>query len=139
MMSEWISTALRTLVRERSGDRCEYCLIHEEDATLRHQPDHVIAKKHGGETDGDNLANACALCYQKKGADIASIDDFTGEIALLSNPRKDYWRDHFLIAQGRIEGRTPVGRATVRLLQLNSPELVQQRKLLIAAGRFPPS
>ena len=35
---------------------CEHCLLHEEDAMLAHQPDHVIAVKHRGVTHESNLA-----------------------------------------------------------------------------------
>jgi hypothetical protein len=49
-MSQRVATALRSLVQARAGCRCEYCLIHEEDAHFSHQPDHVIAQKHRGPT-----------------------------------------------------------------------------------------
>lgn len=135
-MSDWIPTALRTLVRKRSEDRCEYCLIHEDDCALRHQPDHIISRKHGGQTNPDNLANACALCNSRKGSDIASTDTDTGDITRLFNPRIDVWTQHFRLDIGRINPLTPEGRATVSLLQLNRPELVQQRHLLTSKGRI---
>jgi HNH endonuclease len=61
-MTTRVSEALRALVRERAGGRCEYCLIHEDDAFYPHQPDHIIAEKHGGPTREDNLAWSCFLC-----------------------------------------------------------------------------
>ena len=42
-----LTAALRRLVRERADLRCEYCLLAEDDAYLPHEPDHVIATKHG--------------------------------------------------------------------------------------------
>ena len=42
--------ALRRRIRERSNGQCEYCFISEEDTYFTHEPDHVIAEKHGGET-----------------------------------------------------------------------------------------
>jgi hypothetical protein len=51
-----LTAALRRLVRERAAARCEYCLLAKDDAYLPHEPDHVIAVKHGGVTDASNLA-----------------------------------------------------------------------------------
>jgi len=99
-----------------------------------HEIDHVIAEKHGGPSDADNLALACALCNGFKGSDLASIDVDTGAIVPLFNPRRDRWTEHFRLVVGRIELLTPSGRATVRLLQLNHPDRVEERELLVAAG-----
>ena len=44
-MSDWISLELRNFVRQRARGRCEYCQLHEDDAGLRHQPDHIVALK----------------------------------------------------------------------------------------------
>ncbi len=63
-----IAARLREEVRARSGRRCEYCLEPEDLAFARHQIDHVIAEKHGGETVLENLALCCTLCNRRKGA-----------------------------------------------------------------------
>src|ERR1035438_2650980 len=73
MSQTYIPAALRRLVRERSGDRCEYCLIPESVAFAPHWIDHIVAEKHGGMADADNLANSCVLCNQSKGSDLTSI------------------------------------------------------------------
>jgi hypothetical protein len=96
--------------------------------------DHIIAEKHGGPTDTDNLALACAICNGFKGSDLASIDAESGDIVPLFNPRRDRWTEHFRLESGRIEPLTASGRATVRLLQLNHPHRVEERLLLLAAG-----
>jgi hypothetical protein len=41
---------LRRRVRERAADRCEYCLLAQDDAYFAHKPDHIVAEKHGGPT-----------------------------------------------------------------------------------------
>jgi len=99
-----------------------------------HEIDHVIAEKHGGPTNADNLALACALCNGFKGSDLASIDPERGDIVPLFNPRRDRWAEHFRLEGGRIQPLTPSARATVRLLQLNYPDRIEERALLIAAG-----
>jgi 5-methylcytosine-specific restriction endonuclease McrA len=65
-----ISAALRREVRERAGKRCEYCLLAESQAFFPHEPDHLIALKHGGTTIAANLALACFNCNRFKGSDI---------------------------------------------------------------------
>jgi|GEM_PF-2169557 len=73
-MSQYVPLQLRREVRQRAGQHCEYCLLHEDDALLPHEPDHIIAVKHGGETSAGNLAWTCLLCNRAKGSDVASID-----------------------------------------------------------------
>ncbi len=55
-MSDWIPLELRNFVRQRARGRCEYCQLHEDDAGLRHQPDHLVAVKYRGATVESNLA-----------------------------------------------------------------------------------
>ena len=53
----------REAVRQRAGGRCEYC--HLPDSSLDPEDfhvEHVIAKKHGGKDDLDNLAWSCIFC-----------------------------------------------------------------------------
>ena len=86
-----ILASLRREVRERAEERCEYCLLSESQAVLPHQPDHLIALKHGGQTISENLALACFECNRFKGSDIASVDTITGELVGLFNPRRQRW------------------------------------------------
>ncbi len=72
-MSSYINAVLRRLVAIRANSLCEYCLIHEEDAFFGCEVDHIISEKHGGQTEADNLAYACAFCNRAKGSDIGSI------------------------------------------------------------------
>jgi 5-methylcytosine-specific restriction endonuclease McrA len=136
-MSEYVPAALRRLVTERAEGYCEYCGVHADDVTLPHEPDHVFATKHGGETTADNLALACFVCNRFKGTDLASIDPQTDQVVRLFHPRRDTWADHFRgEPNGVIEPLTDIGRVTARLLQFNLPESVEARRLLIEAGRY---
>ena len=94
-MSDRIPANLRRLVQERAEQRCEYCLLHSDNAFLSHEPDHVIARKHDGRTIEENLAWSCFICNRFKGTDISSIDPESGEITSLFHPRKDEWNEHF--------------------------------------------
>lgn len=133
----YIPAPLRQRVRRRAQHRCEYCLLSEEDAFLPHEPDHIVAEKHGGETTPQNLALACFDCNRFKGSDIASLDPMSGKLMPLFNPRSDAWETHFQVEGGRIFATTAVGRATERLLRLNLPARVEVRATLARVGRYP--
>lgn len=134
MSQTYIPVALRRLVSERSHDCCEYCLIPESSTFAPHWIDHVIAEKHGGRTVAENLANSCSQCNQRKGSDLSSIDPESGQIVPLFNPRKERWSVHFKLEGGSILPLTATGRATTKLLHLNSPDRIEERLELVAVG-----
>ena len=136
-MSSYVSADLRRLVASRAGGLCEYCLIHEDDTYLGCQVDHIISEKHGGPTESENLAYACALCNRAKGSDIGSIVSSTGELTRLFNPRIDHWADHFFLAKTVIQPRSPIGEATVRTLAMNDAARLLEREALRETGRYP--
>jgi hypothetical protein len=113
-------------VIERAKECCEYC-YKPQVSFLAHEVDHVIARKHGGETTEANLAFACFECNRYKGSDIASLDPDTGQLTALFNPRNQSWVEHFRFVKGRIEPLTAVGRTTVFLLRLNDTERIEER------------
>ena len=129
MSVTYIPAALRNLVYECADGCCEYCLISEAISFATHQIDHIIAEKHGGQTVEENLALSCTICNKYKGSDIASIDDETGAIVSLFNPRKDVWSEHFKIENGIFVSLTPNARATIRLLQINNSARIEERKI----------
>lgn len=134
MSKAYVSAALRRLVAERANHACEYCLVPEIAVLAPHEIDHVIAEKHGGPTEQENLALACTLCNKHKGSDVASVDPSDGEIVRLYQPRRDRWQDHFQLKDGNIEPLTSIGLVTVRLFQMNRPQRLEERKLLLQAG-----
>jgi 5-methylcytosine-specific restriction endonuclease McrA len=136
MSSTYIPAALRRLVYERADGCCEYCLIPDGAVFAAHEIDHIIAEKHGGPTEADNLALSCVVCNKYKGSDIASIDPDRRKIVPLYHPRRDLWSDHFQLSQTQFLPLTPTGRVTVRLLQLNHPDRIEERELLIGAERL---
>ena len=95
-----ILASLRREVRARAKQRCEYCLIAESQSLFPHEPDHLIALKHGGRSTAANLALACSDCNRFKGSDIASIDRVTGKLVRLFNPRMQKWSAHFRLIGG---------------------------------------
>jgi 5-methylcytosine-specific restriction endonuclease McrA len=131
-----VPDTIRQRVRQRAAFRCEYCRKPEGVSVFPHQVEHIIALKHGGSSEIDNLAWACVQCNTHKGTDLVSFDPETSEIAPLYNPRKNQWDEHFEQQNGVIAGKTPVARTTVRLLQMNDMEYVETRRRLIKLGTW---
>jgi hypothetical protein len=130
--------ALESLVRERSGGRCEYCKMPQEFDPLAFQIDHIIAAQHSGPTIEHNLALACYACNRQKGPNIAGFDVETGQTTPLFNPRRDEWVEHFQWHGAELVGLTPVGRVTVHVLAINRDFRVALRRILMREGVFPP-
>lgn len=134
-----MDAALRRAVRSRAAGWCEYCRMPETVDPSPFEIDHVVAKKHHGATEADNLALACFFCNSHKGANIAGIDAETGQVTPLFSPRRQSWRRHSRCANGTLIGRTPVGRVTIAVLNINDPSRVDFRQTLIAERVFPPA
>lgn len=133
-----IPESTRERVRQRAGGSCEYCGIPEEAQLYPFHVEHIIALRHGGSSDLDNLAWSCFDCNVAKGTDIASYDEETGDLTPLFNPRLQTWAKHFEMREGVIVGMTPVGRVTVRLLKLNLGGRAVDRLILLEAGLWEP-
>lgn len=136
-MASRISAQWRRAVERRAEFVCEYCLIHADDVYVGCQVDHIISEKHGGPTALENLALACSFCNRQKGSDVGSIDKATGRFVRLFNPRNDLWADHFRLVGVRIAWTTVIGEVTVRLLKLNGPKRIEERRILKQYGKYP--
>ena len=119
---------LRATVRDRAGQRCEYCRRSQADSPLiAFHVEHIIPRKHGGSDELDNLALACPDCNLHKGSDLAGVNPETSSVVRLFDPRTQNWDEHFAWDGLRITGRTAVGRATVCVLDVNSPGRLRLR------------
>ena len=118
----------------------QYCQIPESLTFVTFELDHIVAVQHGGVTTDVNLALTCLPCNKRKGPNLSSLDPATGALTPLFNPRTGNWPDHFKLNQdGFITGLTPAGRATVRLLELNIADRLEERRVFIAAGALVPT
>lgn len=133
-MMSLVSKELRTLVRTRANERCEYCHKPDNVSNYSHHIDHIIPLKHEGASTADNLAWACFQCNTTKSSDVASYEN--GVLTPLFNPRTQKWDDHFELDGAVINGKTAIGRVTVRTLQINHPDQIETRQRLINANRF---
>jgi 5-methylcytosine-specific restriction endonuclease McrA len=123
-----MTEGIRALVRERAGNRCEYCGLHQDDSPLAAlHVEHIIPRQHGGTDDVSNLALACMDCNLHKGPNLTGIDPETGKVTALYHPRCQRWEDHFEWNGARLSGRTGTGRATIRVLNMNSEDQLALR------------
>jgi hypothetical protein len=134
-----MKASTRALIRARAGQRCEYCRLHEDDLPLYpFHVEHILPKKHGGTDDPKGLAWSCHYCNLAKSSNLSGRDAVSGRIVVLFNPRRQRWRRHFAWSGPRLIGLTPCGRATIAVLNINTPHRINLRELLTEAGRFFP-
>ena len=127
--------ALRVLIRQRADNRCEYCRIHQDQVLfVPFHVDHIMPRKHGGDTHPSNLALSCMHCNLHKSSNLSGIDPERGEITPLFHPRRNRWEEHFAFQGALMVGLTPEGRATVRTLNMNGADRLQVRAELLARG-----
>jgi hypothetical protein len=132
-----MNEALKRLVWDRAENTCEYCRMPQWLDVLPFQIDHVIAQQHHGPTSAENLALSCLSDNLRKGANIAGLDPETGLLTRLFHPRQDKWDEHFAWNGASLAGRTAIARTTIDVLDMNAPERVEHRRLLIRGGLFP--
>ena len=70
---------------------------------------------------------------------ISGRDRLTRKLTPLFNPRRHKWSRHFRWEGARLVGRTPIGRVTVEVLNVNDPFRVELREELMEEGLFPPA
>lgn len=137
-MNERRRKHLKKWIAIRAGGRCEYCRVLEYLSHYEFHLEHIIGQQHGGTSLPENLAYVCSWCNWKKGPNIATILAPGGALIPLFNPRLQNWFDHFEVdSSGLLVGKSPVGRATIRLLELNHAERVRERIEMMTAGCYP--
>jgi hypothetical protein len=136
-----ISNKLKNWVIDRANGCCEFCI-----AQLRFSPNSFHIEHHnpvsrGGADNVDNLTLACPQCNLHKSTKVIAIDPVTEQVVPLFNPRQMRWDNHFVWSDDttQILGTTPIGRATVVLLQANRENMRNLRWVLHQQGLHPPT
>jgi 5-methylcytosine-specific restriction endonuclease McrA len=131
-----IGNPLRADVASRANERCEYCQYPEQFSPSSFEVEHIVPRSAGGLTELKNLALACSHCNAHKATRQKGIDPLTGMDVRLFNPRIDDWTVHFLLNRetGELEGKTSIGRTTVKVLQVNAEQSTGARRFLIGFG-----
>jgi HNH endonuclease len=94
----------------------------------------------GGSNTSDNLTLACPQCNLHKATRTEAVDPVTEQVVPIFHPRRMNWDEHFTWSYDTTQmvGETPIGRATVALLQTNRETLVNLRWALQQLGLHPP-
>lgn len=130
-----MEAAIRQQIRTRANNRCEYCRLPQSSAPfLTFHVKHIEAAQHIADDSFENLALACPDCNRHKGPNLVTLDSATRSIIRLFHPRRDTWDDHFEYQGAHLRGKTPIGDATIRLLQINSEERIEMREELLLTG-----
>lgn len=131
--------SLAQRVAARAGYRCEYCHTPQTITAQTFHADHICPRSQGGVTEMGNLCYACPRCNLHKGARTEGVDPRTGRTVSLFNPREHVWEEHFRWSPTykRIIGRTDIGRATIRVLDLNGETLVEAREMWVVLKLIP--
>ncbi len=130
---------LYTLVADRAAHQCEYCHAPELVFNFPFEVEHIIPVSRNGADTESNLALACRSCNLRKGIRINGTDPESQTEVRFFSPRRDQWSEHFHfnLESGRLTGTTPIGRATINCLEMNSHTQLTARQLWIRLGLFP--
>lgn len=131
----------REKLAPKAKNRCGYCLTQEAVSGVHLTLEHIIPQSKGGETDESNLWLSCRLCNERKRVLTEYVDLESGSVVSLFNPCSQNWTDHFAWneASTLIVGLSPIGRATIDALDLNSEFRVRSRAIWVEAGWHPPN
>jgi len=135
-MRSWSETA--RLVEARAEGRCEYCRMHQSLQGATFHVEHITPSSRGGSSAPTNLAWCCPACNLHKSDRIEADDPVSGDRVSLFNPRRDSWPAHFRWEGYHLAGQTPVGRATVLILDLNHPRRILIRQAEELFRLYPP-
>ena len=76
------------------------------------------------------------MCNQNKGTDLGTYLPDYKRLVRLFNPRKDSWNSNFEVHNGVFIGKTNIGLATIKVLDLNNIDRIILRQTLIEAERY---
>jgi hypothetical protein len=141
MSSEYVPVALKQLTFERARGLCEYCRSQAKYAIDPLVIDHIQPVSRGGQTIADNLALSCQTCNNYKYNKTEALDPATAQLTPLFHPRQMQWNHHFIWNEDTTQmlGITPIGRATVALLQTNREGVMNMRRVLAIINEHPPN
>jgi hypothetical protein len=128
------------LVAERAGHRCEYCHAPEAVFNMPFEVEHILPRAKDRVDEESNWALACRSCNLNKSDHVDGFDPVTQQRVRLFHPRQDQWADHFAVHQVfpfNLQGQTPIGRATIAQLRMNSRLQLAARAQWIALQLFP--
>ena len=137
IMSRYIPDVLRNLIFERANYRCEYCKAYAQTSFFTFHIEHIISLKHGGESIPENLALACPICNLNKGSDLGTFINNPTQLIRFYNPRIDIWDEHFFLEEtGFLSEKSLIGKATIKILNINHPDSIIERREMLRMNIF---
>lgn len=128
-----------TQVAARAAYRCEYCHAPEAVANFPFEVEHIIPAVREGGDIGANYALSCRSYNAHKSTRMVGQDLDDKSVVRLFHLRQDIWEQHFRAdaETALIEGLTPIGRATIMCLNMNSPAQRVARRQWTRLSLFP--
>lgn len=118
----------RAIVRQRYGERCGYCGVHESETGAELEMDHFQPRTAGGSDDLDNLVYCCSTCNRLKG-DFWPTSDWPTPVQRLLHPDRDDLALHLREeADCGFTAISPTGVFHLYRLRLNRPPLLALRR-----------
>ena len=138
-MSDYIPAEIRRRIRDHYRQRCAYCQTSESLTVVTFEVEHILPLSLGGLTQFENLCLACPTCNRHKSNRVVGFTD-EGLECRLFHPQLDCWHDHFdwSVNGTLIVGLSEVGIATINLLHMNRPQVVEVRSLWGIMRKHPP-
>jgi len=138
-MSTYLPGELQQRLEAVDDHRCAYCRTSVANTGQPMTVEHITPTSQGGNSMYDNLCFACRRCNEFKGTQTTAIDPLSGERVPLFHPRHDTWSEHFMWDETGtlLVGLTPIGRATILVLQMNNPLIVAVRRRWVSVGWHP--
>ena len=138
-MNDYVPLSLRKRVHSHFFECCGYCRTQESLTVVTFEVEHIIPRSMGGSTEFENLCLACPSCNRFKSNRVHGVSE-SGHDCRLFHPHKDHWLEHFdwSFNGTLIVGLTDVGQATIQLLRMNRPQLIEVRSLWVLLGKHPP-
>lgn len=131
-----LSEATKQTVRTRANFACEYCGVTEQNAGGELTVDHFRPQSKGGGDELENLVYCCVRCNLYKSDFWIESPNETS----LWNPRLETAENQFWQAEdGHLFALTEIGELSIRILNLNRPQLVSyrhQQRLLVEERRM---
>lgn len=125
-------------VATRAKHVCEYCHAPEVVFNLPFEVEHIIPVSRDGSDEEDNLALSCRSCNLYKSNLVSGFDEETQSEVALFNPRRDVWKEHFVVNKntGELNGLTAAGRVTTFRLRINRAAQLAARIQWLRLGLF---
>jgi hypothetical protein len=134
-MTSWNETSQE--VERRALSRCEYCRMHQSLQGATFHIEHIYPICLGGTSELNNLTLACPSCNLHK-SNRVFVKSPEGQEIPLFHPRHDLWEQHFSWDGFYVVALTPIGQATISLLDLNHERKIRIRHAESLFDLFPP-